>query len=246
MEEFSASCALAVRENVRHLAVVVPFNVFDVAVSENVGHCVDNIFNNLRVCKVKHKLISALRRLVNIGLYCPVGVRSVKIRVGRDHFRLYPETELETHFINFFGKAVNSGRKLLFVYVPVAERRFVVVALSEPAVIKDEHFAADFLCCFCNVKNFLLVEVEVCGLPVVDKNGTLLVFPVSSDNVLLNKSMHIAAHSVKTFVAEGEDAFGRVKAPVGSKQPFKLKRIDTVLYSQKSVRGNLGLCNVVA
>ena len=94
MEELAASCVLTAGEYVGELTVVVPLDVFDMTVTENVGHSIDEIISYVLSCQVKNQLISALRGGVKIRCNRPVRMSTVQIAVGRDHFRLDPKTEL--------------------------------------------------------------------------------------------------------------------------------------------------------
>ena len=71
-------------------------------------------------------------------------MRTVKLAVGRNHFRLVPDAEFQSHSVNAVNKP--SEVELFLVNKPVAETVGVIISLAEPAVIHNEHFNTEFLC----------------------------------------------------------------------------------------------------
>ena len=65
---------------------------------------------------------------------------AVEVTVLVDRFRLDPDAEFHALGGEFVPQSFESVRELLGICVPVTERMFVVIALSEPPVVHHEHF----------------------------------------------------------------------------------------------------------
>ena len=89
------------------------------------------------------------------------------------------------------------------IYVPVSQRVGIVAALAKPSVIHDEQFNAQFLPCLCQRDQTSLGDIEVTGLPAVEKHRAGPMLPRAPDNVLPDKMVHVMAHAGKSGIREG-------------------------------------------
>lgn len=124
----------------------------------------------------------------------PVGVLFVELAFPRDHFRLEPEAEFEAERVDLLHQGAEAALEFGFVDEPVAEAGVVVVAFAEPAVVEHEHFDAESCGVSGDGEQFLFVEIEIGGFPVVDENRALAVLPVAPDQVIVEEIVEGAAH----------------------------------------------------
>ena len=123
-------------------------------------------------------------------------MRAVEVAVRVHHFRFYPEAEHQAHLIDLFRQPVDTGGQFLFVDRPVAQGAMVAVALAEPAVIEHKQLRTEPRALLRDGEDALLCKGEIRRLPVVDNNRALPVLPLAAHNMLLDESMHVAAHAV--------------------------------------------------
>ena len=130
------------------IAVEVPLEVVYRILAEDCLHLTVDVFSYILAGHVNNALVSAEGAVSSGNMDAPVGMSAVQIGVGGYHFRLIPDTELQSESMNTVHKHAESALELVFVYVPVSERASVVVSYTEPAVVHNEHFYAKLLRAF--------------------------------------------------------------------------------------------------
>ena len=115
---------------------------------------------------------------------------------------------------------LETADELVFVDIPVAERAVVVVALSEPAVVHDEHFDAELLGGFGEVDQLVAVKIEVRRFPAVDEQGTLGGLVFAADEVMAVEAVENAAHFAQTLVRKHADRLGREERVARLERPL--------------------------
>ncbi len=148
------------RVNVGDRPVAVPFNIFYVALVENLAHPVVHIVDYLFSREIEHELIPSPHRLVARNGHRPVRVLAVKFAVLAYHLRLEPDTELNADFVNLLYQLAQTHAELFLVRSPVAERPVVVAPVAEPAVVHDEHVGAEVLRLLCEREQRLTRKVK--------------------------------------------------------------------------------------
>ena len=68
---------------------------------------------------------------------------SVQLRIRGDHLRLKPDTKLHSQSIDLIHQRLQATRQFLLIGFPVAQTGAVIIAVSEPAVIHDQHLNAE-------------------------------------------------------------------------------------------------------
>ncbi len=63
----------------------------------------------------------------------PIRMLAVKIAVGVDHLRFNPQSEIQARAVYVIDQRFQPLRELLWIRVPIAEARPVVIAFSKPA-----------------------------------------------------------------------------------------------------------------
>ena len=121
------------------MTVVIPLNVLDIGITKHLVNAFNNILSDFFSGKIENKLISAESKLPTLNAYRPIGMSAVKIAVGVYTLGLKPKTELHSHAVNSLGNRLNAAGQLSSVLYPVAKSCKIVVSLTEPAVIKNEH-----------------------------------------------------------------------------------------------------------
>ncbi len=99
---------------------------------------------------------------------------AVKIRVRIHHLRLDPQSEVHPQRMNLVDQRLQPVRKLLRIYIPVAEAGMVVFALTKPSIVHHKAIDAKCRSFFCERHLALFADVEFRRLPRVVDNWTRL------------------------------------------------------------------------
>ena len=131
-----------------NIHIRVPLDICDVRIflHNAVNHAYDEVLH-LWIGEVEHELCASAagHQVPVLSLEHPVGMLLVKLTLGIDHFRLYPDSELDSVLFGRLHESPYSIRQLHLVHLPVAQGRVVgesTVLLSEPAVVHHEELAA--------------------------------------------------------------------------------------------------------
>ena len=160
---------------------------------------------HLSARQVEHQLISRHHRRAVGGGQSPVGMSAVEVAVLVDHLRLYPQTEPQSHIVDFFDKSVKSVRQLAFIRYPVSQSRVIVVAVFEPSVIEHKQLQAQVLCLFGYRDQFFFGKVEVCRFPVVDEHRTMAQPVFSAHYVIADHAVIVVREICQTVRAAEYD-----------------------------------------
>ena len=114
---------------------------------------------------------------------------TVEITVLGNHLRLEPETEFHAHLVDFFCKLCHGTVHLLLIDKPVAQAAIVIISFSKPAIIKHQHFDAEFLRLLCDFQNFLFIKIKIRCLPVVDQDRAFGMFIRTAADMLADDLM---------------------------------------------------------
>ena len=151
----------------------------------------------------------------------------VQFRIRGNHFRLHPDTEFHAKFIHFIYQIVQSARQFLFIHKPVSKTCTVIVAVSKPAIIHNQHLNTVLGCKFCNVEKFLRIKIKISGFPVVNQNWALLVAVFAADQMLAIEIMEISRHFSKSLCGEGKCHFRCIKGFFAFQFPGKICRMNS-------------------
>ena len=158
--------------------VVVPLDVVDAQLADELVHRTVNVVVRVRVGQVDDLLGAALhRQTTGGGLQHPVRMVAEHVGIGVDHFRLEPQAEFEALAVHVVGERlqglVSVGPDVLR-NLPVAEAGGVVTAGAEPAIVHDESFDAAFHGFVGEGGQGVVIVVEVDGFPRVEDDRTRL------------------------------------------------------------------------
>ena len=185
------------------VAVHIPLHVGDGSVIQRVGDIFHNVVPHLRQRQVQQQLMAAGQWCKFIG-QGPVGMGAVQVGIHVDGFRFKPQAELQAQTADLVGKAAQSVGELFGVDGIVAQPRFVIVSLSEPAVIQYKQFAAQFFGVFCQLHQPAVMEVKHTAFPAVEQDRTLPILPVGGNDVAVDKSVHGFRQTGKAAIGEGQ------------------------------------------
>ena len=88
---------------------------------QQMGHGCDDVFLHGRVAKIEYELVAFLFGCACWQAQGPVGVGSVEVAVGADHFRFDPETETDAETGGFAGEWCEALGKFVRSRCPVAQ-----------------------------------------------------------------------------------------------------------------------------
>ena len=128
------------------------------------------------------------------NVYAPVLMLRIQLAVRAYHLRLEPYTELKTYLVYLVYKVLKTAFYLVLVHKPVAQGRFIIVSVTEPAVVHDEHLDSGFLSLSCYIKELVRVKVEIGRFPVINKYRTAHILPLSSDKVVPHYIVEVSRH----------------------------------------------------
>ena len=125
---------------IRQLTVHVPFHIFDIGAVQHCRHAFKSMISDFLPGQIQYILIPAQASYTARNGDCPVGMLSVQIRIRRDHLRFEPDTELKSHGIYPIHQKFQTSRQLFLIDFPVTQARAVIITVSEPTIVHDQHF----------------------------------------------------------------------------------------------------------
>ena len=213
-----------------HAAVVVPLDVVDVVIVQYRNHLVVDIVHYVVTRHIQMHLVSTEKHVLFVLTQGVVGVRLKQIGGEVDHLRFKPYAKLDplgVAMVNHLAEVDFVG-----VYLPVAKSVQVVVASSEPTVVKHKQFRADFLG-IVNVGKYTVGgKCEVASLPRVEKHGFVLAVVAVGDNVVTHEIVHVATHTVYAVSRVAHHGLRSNETFAVGKYPRKI----LVIYSVDNVR----------
>ena len=180
-------CHMAV--NVADTAVHIPFHIINFCIVDDGRQTLQQILPHIVTRHIQYKLISSMVWHTSRNCKCPVRMCTVEITVLGNHLRLEPETEFHAHLVDFFCKLCHGTVHLLLVDKPVAKTAVVIISFSKPAIIKHQHFDAEFLRLLCDFQNFLFIKIKIRCLPVVDQDRAFGMFIRTAADMLADDLM---------------------------------------------------------
>ena len=162
------------------------------------AHLPEDILPHVRSGNVQHVLLPRDGRRSARHVDAPVRMRPEQFRFRRDHLRLVPDAEFQSHFVD----GIYESRKiqLLGIDKPVAQRGGIVVSLAKPAVVHDQHLNAQFLGAGGKGDQLVGVKVKIRRFPAVDQQGTFFGFISAADQMRAISAVEGAAHAAQALV----------------------------------------------
>ena len=149
----------------------------------------NEVVDDLGPAHVEDELLAALGPLPAGDADRPVRVSLEQLAALADHLGLDPQAELQAERLDRAGQPVDAVGQLAAVDEPVAERRRVVVALPEPAVVEDEQLDPQLLRDGRHREEPIGVEIEVRALPVVDQHRPRPIAPRAAGQPLAEEAV---------------------------------------------------------
>ena len=132
----------------------------------------------------------------------------VQIAVLGDHFRLDPDTELDTFRVDSAHQLAKAATQLLFIDLPVSQTAVVVLAFAEPSVVQHHHVDTQSGRFSCQLHDRLPGKVKVSRLPAVHQHR-----PGHKSRLAAAISLHFccapAARSVAYMISDTTMIFHR-------------------------------------
>ena len=91
-----------------------------------------------------------------------------------------------------------SAVDFFFIDLPVSEACIIIIAVTEPSVIHNQHLNAAFFRFFCDGNEFFRIKIKIGCFPVVDQNRTFLIFIRTAYHMTAVKIMQISRHAAKS------------------------------------------------
>ena len=148
---------------------------------------------------------------------------TVELTVDGNHLRLEPQPELQPAFMRGLGHARKTVRQFREIDLPVTERRVVIVAVAEPAVVEHEHFEPEVCRTGREVVDFRLVKGEIRGLPVVHEDGPQRTLVFAAHEMLADEAMERLAHAVQACRAIAQPRLRRLERLARCKVPVEFE-----------------------
>ena len=219
------------RADFSQIAVKVPLDIFNLCTAEDIRNPFKEVVLNILSGHIQNILPSCGRVGTSRQLKCPIRMRAVKVGVRGDHFRFKPDAHLHTEFMQFIRQMTQTQRQFIFIDIPVTQRGMVIISVSKPAVVHNQHFNAERSSSTCNFQQLLFVESEVGCFPVVDDDWAVTVTPGTTNQVTAVQFMIGTAHTADTLIGIDHNGFRCVKLFTRLQLPAKTIRIDTAQYT---------------
>ena len=227
-------------------AVEVPLDIRDIRAVHNLFDAIKEIIPDVRACHIENVLMARDAHRSIGGLNCPIGVRAEELAVPRHHFGLEPDTEFESDTFDPLDELAKSALELFLVDEPITERGTVRISVAKPAVVHNEHLNAELGRGFCYIEELFFVEIEVGRLPVVDEDGTALIFPLAAAEIVSVKLMECAAHTAESRVRIDHHRLGSDEVFARFKTPIEALGIDTDQHARAAVGIHICGCKEIA
>ena len=131
----------------------------------------------LGIAEVKHQLITEVIFIAVGQRNDPVLVLLIQLALGIHHLGLNPNTKPDAFLFSCIYQSLYLTRQFVAGLFPIAQALCIAmtwVFVSEPAIIKQEHIYTQFHGIVHQTYQFILVEVEIRCLPVVEQRQTIL------------------------------------------------------------------------
>ena len=198
--------------NITDAAVEIPFQVIYLHMIQDFAHLVKNIITDIFSGEIKHKLISSSHRAASRHMKHPVRMFSVKAAVLGNSFRLIPDTEFHSHFMDLVGKLRQRTAQLFLIYMPVSQSAAVCVSFSEPAVVHDKKLDSKVGGFFRHIKKLFTGKVKISAFPVVHKDGSSGMLEPSSAKIAADRPVINMRHFFNSRVTVYHGGFGSPEA----------------------------------
>ena len=135
-----------------------------------------------------------------------------QLTLGVHHLGLYPDAELHASFVGGLHQCRHAVGQFLTCGLPVAQACLVVAAgilVAEPSVVEQEQIDTQRLGFAEEVGKFLLIEVEICVLPVVEQRHAVLGAHV--ELVVQGPALETSASLAYALGGEGKIEVGRAE-----------------------------------
>ena len=141
---------------------------------------------------------------------------------------------------------LEAARELAPVDDPVAQRRVVLVAPPEPAIVEHEQLDAEVLRLARDPDDPLVVEVEVGRLPVVEHDRTLAVAPRAARHPLPVQAVEGLGQAAEALAGPRDDGLRRGERRARLEAPGEGLRVDADAQARGPERVDLRLGQEVA
>ena len=176
--------------------------------------------------QVQHILLAQRARFSVRQLEPPVGVRTEQLRIFVDHLRFHPDAKLHAHLIDRVCQFLQTALQLSFIDKPVTQGGCVIITVSEPAVIHDQHVQPGLLRSLRESDQDVRVKVHHRRFPVIDQNRSVLRQPALFDEMTAVQVMVRSGHLPEAFSGIDQCHFRRLECVAGHHRPGESLRMD--------------------
>ena len=120
----------------------------------------------------------------------------IKAAVLVDAFRFDPDTELHAEGVDSLNEVTERFAQLLLVDKPVAQSAEIVVSVSEPAVVHDNHVDAQLFGVHGELIDRLAIKIKVSAFPAVYQDWADSVFIFPSAHMIPDADVEILGKTV--------------------------------------------------
>ena len=173
-------------------------------------------------------------------------MRAVKLGILADHLGFHPETDLETHAVNFPQQCVEAVGQLAQVGDPVTETAPVVVPMAEPSVVDHQHVHAKLLRLAGKAEQLVLVEVKIHGFPAVEQDWALSKGNIAAADIFTQEAVISLRERCKACRAVCQQNLRCVKMLTGLEKPGEALAVDAAHHTYRAGLIQLNICAVIA
>ena len=163
-------------------------------------------------CHIQYQLVSAADGMPSGDFHGPVGVGAEQVGILGYHLRLEPDAEFHAQIVDLPYQLRQAAFDLFLIDIPVSEARIIIVTLSEPAVIHDDHLDAHIFGCFGYIDQLFIIKVEKRSFPGIDQDrASDIPYEFAPVEISAEEMMEVVAHSGQSLMGIGHKDGRRVK-----------------------------------
>ena len=162
-QSIGATCLRRIRHG--QDTVVIPFDIADVVMGEDVMHPFKEKGLHLSRGHVQHHLLTA--HDLSVIAQSPVGMRTENIGIGVDHLWFEPDAERHAQTFDMVDQRCQPLWIFAPINLPVTQRLGVIIAASKPAIIQNKALGAK-RCGLCrDLFQIVKTVIKIDGFPAI-------------------------------------------------------------------------------
>ncbi len=212
--------------NVGEAAVHIPLYIVDLDAVQDFFQLAIDVLPHLPAGEIQHQLAAPQGLGAAGDPQGPVRVLPVKLAVLAYHLRFHPDAKLHPQLPDAGHQGLQAAGELPLVHLPIPQAAVIIIPPAKPAVVHHKQLHAKLRGALCNLHQLVGGEIELGGLPVVDKHRMALPRQGVPKQVLADGPVELAAHLPKALGGENHCRLRGGEGLAGGQGPAEVERMD--------------------